>query len=123
MRFLLDVHIGTSFARALSERGYDVVRAALSYPEWDDDRLLALAVADELIIITQDSDFTDLIYAFGHVAPSVILYLRCEPEVLPYMVERVLQTLEKDRFLGHMAVIRPADIRYRLLPRKSDQNG
>ena len=122
MRFLLDVHIGTSFAHALAGRGHDVIRAALAFPTWHDEDLLALAVAEQQIIITQDSDFTDLIYAYGKAAPPAILYLRCEPEELQAMVSRVLDTLDSARFYGHMTVIRRADTRYRPFPGKSETN-
>jgi predicted nuclease of predicted toxin-antitoxin system len=119
LKFLLDVHIGTSFARALVERGHDVVRAALDYPKWGDERLLEFAVAEQRIVVTQDSDFTDLVYAFGKPAPPSMLYIRCEPEQLPSMVGRVLETLDSGRFDDHMSVIRPDDTRYRPLPREN----
>ena len=100
-----------------------MVRAALLYANLDDEQLLKIAVAEKRIIITQDSDFGDLIYAFGKAAPPAVLYLRCEPEQLPAMVDRVLETLDSERFDGHMSVIRPGDTRYRPLPFREEQNG
>ena len=116
MRFLLDVHIATSIARALSNKGHDVIRAALAHSDWADDRLLALAVAEERVLVTQDSDFSDLIFARSAPPPPAILYLQCAPQDQPKMAGRVIETLETDRVDGHIVVIRPASTRYRPLP-------
>jgi uncharacterized protein with PIN domain len=61
LRFLLDVHIGMAIARALEAQGYQVFRAALAHATWTDEELLALAVREDLVIVTQDSDFSDLV--------------------------------------------------------------
>jgi predicted nuclease of predicted toxin-antitoxin system len=122
LRFLLDVHIANAIARALESEGHDVLRAALHHADSTDAALLALAVRDERIIITEDSDFSDLIYAFAMSAPPAIIYIRCEPEVQPAMAGRVLDTLASNRLNGHIAVIRASSTRYRPLPGKSGSN-
>jgi len=116
LRFLLDVHIAASIARALEAEGHDVVRAAADHATWSDTELLALAVQEERIIVTQDSDFSDLIYAWGMPPPPAIIYIRCEPEAQPAMAGRVIETLASGRLDRHMAVIRPSSSRYRPLP-------
>ena len=122
MRFLLDVHIAKAIATAVGAEGHDVVRAALDYPTWSDADLLGLAVREERIIVTEDSDFSDLIYAWGMPPPPAIIYIRCEPETQPAMVGRVIDTLASGRLNRHMAVIRPNSSRYRPLPRESNSN-
>ncbi|HZF93340.1 MAG TPA: DUF5615 family PIN-like protein [Allosphingosinicella sp.] len=116
MKSLLDVHIATAISRALEAEGHDVVRAAVHHATWSDPDLLALAVREERIVITQDSDFSDLIYARGKPPPPAIIYIRCEPEVQPGMADRVMETLASGRLDRHMAVIRPSSSRYRPLP-------
>jgi predicted nuclease of predicted toxin-antitoxin system len=116
LKFLLDVHIGMAIARALEAQGYPVLRAALAHATWTDEELLALAVREDLIVVTEDSDFSDLVYAQGAPPPPAIIYIRCEPASQPAMVERVLETLASGRLDSHMAVIRPASSRYRPLP-------
>ncbi|HEX9965005.1 MAG TPA: DUF5615 family PIN-like protein [Allosphingosinicella sp.] len=69
MRFLLDVHIANAIARALEAEGHDVVRAAVAHATWSDPDLLTLAVREDRIIVTEDSDFSDLIYAVGMPRP------------------------------------------------------
>jgi predicted nuclease of predicted toxin-antitoxin system len=116
LRFLLDVHIAAVIARALEAEGHDVVRAAVDHATWSDTKLLALAVEEERIVVTEDSDFSDLIYAWGVPPPPAIIYIRCEPEEQPAMAGRVIETLASGRLHGHMAVIRPSSSRYRPLP-------
>jgi len=58
LKFLLDVHIGMAIARALEAQGYHVLRAALAHATWTDEELLAFAVRDDWIIVTEDSDFS-----------------------------------------------------------------
>ena len=122
MRFLLDVHIANAIARALEAEGHDVVRAAVAHATWSDPDLLTLAVREDRIIVTEDSDFSDLIYAVGMPPPPAIIYIRCEPEMQPAMVGRVIDTLASGRLNRHMAVIRPSSSRYRPLPRESDSH-
>ena len=98
------------------------MRAALAFPTWADRRLLALAVAEERIIVTQDSDFSDLIYAFGEPPPPAIIYLRCEPEDEVDLAARVLEVLASDLVNAHMAVITAKATRFRPLPDKSNEN-
>jgi predicted nuclease of predicted toxin-antitoxin system len=116
LKFLLDAHIATAIARALAAAGHDVVRAAVDHATWSDLELLALAVREERVIVTQDSDFSDLIYAWGNPPPPAIIYIRCEPDAQPAMASRVMETLASDRLNRHMAVIRPSSSRYRPLP-------
>ena len=123
MRFLLDVHISTGIARALEDAGHEVVRAALVYPRWSDAALLGLAVEKDWIMVTEDSDFTDLIYANGHPAPRSLIYIRCEPEEQRAMAGRVLEILDDERLPGHIVVITAGHAQFRAFPRTEQING
>ena len=123
MRFLLDVHMNATLARLLTAAGHDILRAALTHKRWSDERLLELAAAEGRIIVSQDSDFSELIYFHGKAAPPAVLYIRCEPEQQLEMNGRVLEVLETAGFDGHMVVIEPANTRYRPLPGKLNDNG
>jgi predicted nuclease of predicted toxin-antitoxin system len=105
-----------SHRAGVEAEGHDVVRAALDYATWTDPDLLALAVSEERIIVTEDSDFSDLIYAAGMPPPPAIIYIRCEPEMQPTMAGRIIDALASGRLNGHMAVVRPSSSRYRPLP-------
>jgi predicted nuclease of predicted toxin-antitoxin system len=116
LKFLLDVNIGTTIAQALQNCGYDVVRAAISYPTWADAALLDLAVRESRIIVTEDSDFTDLIFSFGHRAPPSLIYIRREPETQRSFVDRILEVMLSERLRDHIVVLTPAATRYRPFP-------
>ena len=117
MNFLLDVHISNSLSRALVAAGHDVARAASLYPTWTDEDLLALAIREDRIMVTQDGDFTDLIFAFGLQPPRAVIYIRCDPEHQLSMVDRVLDVVQNEDLLDQMVVITPANTRYRHFPK------
>jgi predicted nuclease of predicted toxin-antitoxin system len=116
LKFLLDVHIATSVARALETKSHDVLRAAFGYADWTDADLLALAVQEERIIVTEDRDFSDLIFRQGAKAPPSLLYLRLQPDEQPFMADRVTLVLENLHVDGHLVVIRSASFRLRPFP-------
>lgn len=123
MRFLLDVHIPTTIARALAEKGYDVVRALDAHADWSDARLLDLAVDDDRMLVTQDRDFSDLVFNKGKAPPPAILYLRFEPQDLPGAADRLLFVLANTSVKDHMAVIRSSSLRLRPLPPPGSNHG
>lgn len=123
MRLLLDVHIGLALTRACEDRGYDVLRAGAAYHDWPDERLLALARSDDRVLVTEDGDFTDLVFIHGRPPPPGILYLRAPARELASLNHAVLQVLEFGRFRNHIAVITPTGIRYRTLPGMSIDHG
>jgi predicted nuclease of predicted toxin-antitoxin system len=122
LRFLLDVHISTRIAQALSNAGHDVTRAAMLDPTAADSELLALAVAEQRVIVTQDSDYSELIFAKGHSAPPALIYIRCPPADQPEMALRVLETINASQLGGHIAVQTPTTTRYRAFPKAANDH-
>jgi predicted nuclease of predicted toxin-antitoxin system len=116
LKFLLDVNIGTTISRGLQNVGHDVVRAALSYPTWSDKDLLALAVNEKRIVITEDSDFTDLIFSFEVPAPPSLIYIRREDEPQQNFLPRINEIISTARLKDHIVVLTPANTRYRPFP-------
>lgn len=63
MRFLLDVCVSSRSLNAfLVAQGHDVLSAVGVDPRASDERLLALALEDERILVTEDRDFGELIF-------------------------------------------------------------
>ena len=63
MKFLLDVCVSSrSLQGFLTERGHDVLSAVAVDPRAGDERLLALALQDERVLVTEDKDFGELIF-------------------------------------------------------------
>jgi predicted nuclease of predicted toxin-antitoxin system len=63
MRFLLDVCADSRKMRAtLISQGHDVLPILERNPKAPDEEILALAIEEERIIITEDKDFGELIF-------------------------------------------------------------
>ncbi len=116
MRFLLDVHIGRRIAQALTDAGHDVMRAALVCPTASDVEHIGRARAEDRVLISEDSDFSDLIFAQGHVAPPALIYIRCEPFEQDAIAQALLEVIEDDRLAGHVAVVTTTQVRFRRFP-------
>jgi predicted nuclease of predicted toxin-antitoxin system len=63
MKFLLDVCVSSRSLNAfLVGQGHDVVSAVAIDPRASDDRLLALALEDQRVLVTKDKDFGELVF-------------------------------------------------------------
>jgi predicted nuclease of predicted toxin-antitoxin system len=63
MKFLLDVCVSShSLQASLVSLGHDVLSAAAIDPKASDERLMALALQDERVLVTEDRDFGELIF-------------------------------------------------------------
>ncbi len=116
MRFLLDVNVGTTIAEALTEAGHEVVRVGLLTRRERDDAILDWAVREERILVSYDSDFTDLIFRDGMAAPPAVLYIRFEPPDLAPLALRIVDLTRNELLLGQMVVIGPVETRTRPFP-------
>ena len=63
MKFLLDVCVSSRSLQAfLVGEGHDVLSAVAIDPKASDERLMALALQDERVLVTEDKDFGELIF-------------------------------------------------------------
>lgn len=63
MRFLLDVCVSSRSMNAfLVGQGHDVLSAVDIDPKASDERLLALALEDQRVLVTADKDFGELVF-------------------------------------------------------------
>lgn len=80
MRFLLDANISPLIATRLNEAGHSAVHVRdTGLREASDERIMDVAIQDERVIVSQDTDFTNLRYYRKASGPSLIL-LRNLPE-------------------------------------------
>jgi predicted nuclease of predicted toxin-antitoxin system len=63
VRFLSDESCDQNVARALRAAGHDVLDVAAIAPTADDDVVMARARDDERVLLTEDRDFGQLVYA------------------------------------------------------------
>jgi predicted nuclease of predicted toxin-antitoxin system len=112
MLFLADESCDFAVVRALRAAGHDVVAIAETAPQTEDSDVIALAVSEGRVLLTEDKDFGQLVYAGLHPSSGVIL-IRFPPNarwVLPGIVCDAVQKLE-DRLRGSFVVLRPNQIR------------
>jgi predicted nuclease of predicted toxin-antitoxin system len=115
MRFLCDMGVSMSTARALRERGHDVVHLREEgLHKLPDEDIVEKARQEGRIILTFDLDFGDLLAAGLHRSPSVILF-RLHNQTPPVVTRRLLDLLsERGRDIEEGALIVVEDMRHRV---------
>jgi predicted nuclease of predicted toxin-antitoxin system len=113
--FLFDENAESRIGRALQALGYDVTTIAHDYPASLADReILALAVAEDRILVTNDRDFGDLIFRQGQPHRGVIYFRLPLDSTADEKIEQIKRLLvthrdQLDRFL----VVTPRGVRVR----------
>lgn len=83
MKLLIDENIHRKIIVALREENFSLVSVQESFSGIDDKEILKLSLNPPQIVITQDSDFGELVYKNNFQAYSII-YLRFNPtEIFP----------------------------------------
>ena len=120
MRFLVDNALSPTVADRLRTAGHEVVhvrdRGLAAVP---DEAVLALAAAEERVLLSADTDFGTLLARSGAVVPSVILFRRASgrrPEIQASLVLANLLAIEDALAAGSIVVIDEDRIRVRSLP-------
>jgi predicted nuclease of predicted toxin-antitoxin system len=115
MKFLLDENVELRIAAFLRQACHDVTAIAHDYPASLADRdILAIAVNEGRILITNDRDFGELIFREGLPHPGVI-YFRLglsstAQDKIAYLLQVLMAYQDRlDRFL----VVTPRGIRVR----------
>ena len=73
LRFLADERCDFAAVRALRAEGYDVLAVAETIPGAEDDQVIKYAVREGRVLLTEDKDFGQLVYAGGHTSCGIIL--------------------------------------------------
>jgi predicted nuclease of predicted toxin-antitoxin system len=85
MKFLLDVCASSRASRALlTDLGHDVLSALEVDPRASDNALLALAIQEERVLVTEDKDFGELVFVRRLPYPCIIRFvdMRVEEKVV-----------------------------------------
>lgn len=93
-RFLADESCDFAIVRAMRIAGYDVTAIAETTPGASDQVVIALAGAAQRVLLTEDTDFGELVYAHAHAFSGVIL-LRFPARARAQLAAQVLQFLER----------------------------
>jgi predicted nuclease of predicted toxin-antitoxin system len=115
LRFLADESCDFAVIRALREAGHDVTAVAEINPGVDDRIVIALAHSESRVLLTEDKDFGQLVYAGGQKATGVILirFPSTSRSTLGQAIASVVGELA-DRLAGAFVVLEPG--RARLSP-------
>ena len=89
LRFLADESCDFSIIRALRSVGYSVDAIAEISPSLPDEAVLKLAVAEGRLLITEDKDFGEWVFAHHH-AMSGVLLIRYPASMRSSMVATVI---------------------------------
>ncbi|HUY28168.1 MAG TPA: DUF5615 family PIN-like protein [Candidatus Binataceae bacterium] len=118
MRFIADEGRDFAVVRALRDAAHDVIAAAEIFPSVDDEVILKLAHDDARILLTEDKDFGELVYAAGQKNCGVIL-IRFPASARRPMAEAVLEAVNRlgAALASQFAVIEPGRIRIGRGPR------
>jgi predicted nuclease of predicted toxin-antitoxin system len=93
MRFLLDENVEFRLAGFLQSAGHDVTAVAHEYPQsLRDDDVLAIAVLEQRILITNDRDFGELIFRQRREHCGVV-YFRMQDQSVEAKLARLTQLL------------------------------
>lgn len=120
MQFLADESCDFAVVRALREARHDVKAVAEVALGATDHAVLELAVRERRVLLTEDKDFGQLVFAASRSTGGVIV-IRCPATArsqLPRIVVDLINS-EQERLIGSFAVVQPSRIRISRRPMNS----
>lgn len=116
MRFLADECCDTALVNALRDDGHDVLYAVESLRGGTDDDLLARALSESRVVLTEDKDFGELVYRLRRPAYGIVL-LRFDVADRALKVPRLRDLLQHQatRLAGAFVVLESDKVRVRPL--------
>ena len=120
MKFLLDANVEFRLASFLSSLQHDVKTIARDYPSsLADHEVLALAVQEQRILLTNDRDFGELIFQQGLTHAGVIFFRLPGAKIQTKIdqLNTVLTEHTDDLEHGEFLVVTPGQIRIAGHPR------
>ncbi|MCE2487178.1 MAG: DUF5615 family PIN-like protein [Desulfurellaceae bacterium] len=112
MRFLADESCDFAVVRAPRTAGHEVLAIVDIAPRADDALVIDLAIRQQRVLLTEDKDFGQLVYASTRSAGGVIL-TRFPGKVRASLPQAVLTLVNEkgEKLLGHFVVVQPGRIR------------
>lgn len=127
MRLLLDNNLSHRVAEDLREAGHDAVHVReRGLGNADDTTILELAVNENRVLVTEDTDFGILLARYRAVTPSVVLFRSSDPLTPAEQVHLLLTNLEgvaDSLAVGCVVSIGRGHLRVRPLPLRPIEGG
>jgi len=117
LRFLADESCDFAAVRALRREAFDVLSVAEVSPGADDAHVLASALTENRVLITEDKDFGQLVFAAGNKNVGVVL-IRFPSNARSTLGNQMLGLVRKhaDRLPSSFVVLQPDRVRLSVLP-------
>lgn len=112
MRFLADECCHWSVVVALRQAGHDVFSVFETCRGIDDERVIALSIQQGRILITEDKDFGELVYAY-QAANVGVLFLRIPTRDRKWLAPAVVRVVTEhgDSLRGRFVIVQPGKVR------------
>lgn len=119
MRFLVDMALSPKAVHFLKNLGHEAIRANdLGMAKSKDREILDYAAENDMVVVTADLDFSDILAHMRHRKPSVIIFRLKDPclEHVDSLLSSSLPRIEDFLDRGSIVVIEDYRIRVRELP-------
>jgi len=112
VRFLADESCDFAVARTLRSAGHDVLAIAEVSPRIGDEEVLKQARDEKRVLLTEDTDFGELVYAEGLGSSGVILF-RFPSTARRAMAEAALDVTNRigEELSARFTVVQPGRVR------------
>jgi predicted nuclease of predicted toxin-antitoxin system len=116
-RFLADESCDFSVVRKLRDAGFDVKAVVEALAGALDESVIALARAEQRILLTEDRDFGRLVFAANR-ASSGVIFIRFSAQHRHALPDRILDVIDHhgDRLQKSFTVVSPDHVRVTSLP-------
>lgn len=121
MKFLIDIGLSPKTVKFLQSLGHEVLRASeLDMARSKDKEILEYAASNDMIVITADLDFGDILAHMRYKKPSVIIFRLKNPssEYVNSLLSSALSSIKNLLEKGSIVIIEDYRIRVRELPIK-----
>lgn len=117
MRFLADESCDFAVVRALRTAGYDVLAVSEISPRAEDAEVMNLAFRGERVLLTEDKDFGQLVFAQGQGTRGVI-FLRYPASARREISKDVVRLVKQgeEELMGCFVVVQPGRVRISQTP-------
>jgi predicted nuclease of predicted toxin-antitoxin system len=116
MRFLVDENVPREAVVALQDAGIDETWIRTHNPGMHDSDVLALAAAEQRILLTFDTDFGQLAFHKGMPCTCGIVLFRTPIASADDAARHIVSTiLSRSDWAGHFTVVEPGRIRMKQL--------
>ena len=113
MKFLADESCDFSVVRILRHAGYEVLAVSEISPSAEDLEVIQLALQEKRILLTEDKDFGQLVYAHGQKIHAVV-FIRYPGAARKKLARDILRLtkLHGQKLIGCFVVVEPGRIRF-----------